>query len=89
MLCAQEKAWKEKNLIQTWSFTLTLFLSLHFTTLAHCNLTIQKFNTAAGHQVSGIQTTSELLRESIYHPASPENSTALTQAGLGEGIRVQ
>lgn len=39
-----------------------LFLSLH-----HCNLTLLKVQHSAGHGVFGIQTTLELLRESIQH----------------------
>lgn len=66
-------------------------LLLHYSSL--CTLPLWTTavwpNTAAGHKVSGIQTTSELLRESIHHPASPENINGLTQTRLGEGIRGQ
>lgn len=47
------------------------------------------FSTAVGHKVSGTEATSELLRESIHHPAHPEDINGLTQTRLGKGIKVQ
>lgn len=76
---------ERKKPTQTRTVTITLFFSLHLTTLGHCNLTLMK---AAGHKVSGIQTISELLRESTHHPSCPESINGLTQTRLGEGIRV-
>lgn len=71
-----------KKTIQTWSFTLTLFPSVHLTTLGRCNLTVTKVQHSSWPQVSGMQTASELLREPVCLPACPENVSGLTQTRL-------
>lgn len=78
----RKKIPSSKTLLLYYSSLCTLWLG------ATAIWPLWKFNAAADHRVSGIQTTSELLRESICHPASPENINGLTQARLGEGNNV-
>lgn len=89
MLCAQEKAWKVKKYPAQKLCSYIIPLSALYDLGPLQSDPYESSTQPPGHGVSGIQTTSELLRESICHPASPENINWLTQTRLGEGIRIQ